>query len=99
MAALGTMLKAEVWLFLCEFVLVASFNSILGGTKAVVWNDLLRRERRDKAELGILFSNIEMKGDAVGGSPWDPCILGQVGAVCSVCVLVNVVKCMRGLSK
>ncbi len=99
MVALGAMLKAGVLLFLCECVLVASFSSILRGTKAVVGNDLLRRERRDKAERGILFSNTEMKGDAVGGSPWDPCILGQVGAACTVYVLVNVVKCMRGLSK
>ncbi len=81
---LGTMAKAGVCLFLCKHVLVASFNSIRGSTKAVIGNDLLRRERRDKAERGRPFSSMEMKGDAMGGSPWDPCILGQVGVVCSV---------------
>ncbi len=84
----GTMEKAGVCLFLCKCVVVASFNSIRGGTKAVIGNNLLRRELRDKAGSGRLFCSMEMKGDAVGSSPWDPSILGQVGVVCSVYVLL-----------
>eukprot|EP01084_Bolivina_argentea_P302049 521295_1 len=93
---LGTMAKAGVCLFLCKHVLVASFNSIRGSTKAVIGNDLLRRERRDKAERGRLFSSMEMKGDAMGGSPWDPCILGQIATESRGIVQDSIQKCDSG---